>query len=157
MAQQDTNTVVVTGRLTRDAESRAVGNDNTVTDLRLAFTTREKRSGEWEDHSNYVDVTLWGREGLLPYLRKGVQITVTGRLRFEEWEKDGQRRNTLKVVAQDVQLMNSRGENTQQDPAPRGNDIPAPQADTLPGTAGGGSRRTTDPDSIEIPFAASWA
>lgn len=155
MAQQDTNTVVVTGRLTRDAESRTIGADNTVTDLRLAFTSREKRGGEWEDRSNYVDVTLWGREGLLQYLTKGVQITVTGRLRFEEWEKNGERRNTLKVVAQDVQLLNSRGENTQQGPPPQaGNDIPTPQ--TLPGT-GGGSRRTTDPDSMDIPFAASFA
>lgn len=127
MAQQDTNIVVVTGRLTRDAESRVVGADTTVTDLRLAFTSREKRGDQYEDRSNFVDITLWRRDGLLPYLTKGVQITVTGNLRFEEWEKDGQKRNALKVVAQDVQLLNSRSENTQQGP-PRssGNDIPTP-------------------------------
>ncbi len=130
MAQQDTNTVVVTGRLTRDAETRTLAASGTsVTDLRVAFTSREKRGDQWEDRSNFVDVTLWGREGLIQYLVKGQQLTVTGRLRFEEWETDnGGKRNTLKVVAQDIQLMSSRGEGTQQGPpqARPSNDLPQP-------------------------------
>jgi len=104
----DTNICVLVGRLTRDAEQRQAG-DTTVHAMRLAFTSRGKRGGEWEDQSNFVDVTLFGREGLTPYLTKGTRIGVTGRLSWREWEaKDGTKRQSLEVVAQDVQLLDSK-------------------------------------------------
>ena len=153
---EDTNTTTLVGRLTRDADVRDYGTDGRqVANIRLAFTTRKNTGGEWTDQSNYVNVTKWNVGGLGPYLTKGTQIAVTGRLELHVWQdKDGRDRQEIQVVADKVQLLNSRGENTQQDPAPRGNDIPTTQ--TLPSTGGGGTRRTPDPDNIDIPFAASW-
>lgn len=153
---EDTNTTTLVGRLTRDADIRDYGSDGRqVANIRLAFTTRNNRGGEWTDQSNFINVVKWQVGGLAQYLTKGTQIAVTGRLEMSEWtDKDGRDRQEIQVVAHQVQLLNSRGENTQQGPPHASNDIPAAQ--TLPGT-GGGSRRTTDPDSIDIPFAASLA
>ncbi len=123
---EDTNTTTLVGRLTRDADIRDYGSEGRqVANLRLAFTTRNNQGGEWTDKSNYINVTKWSVGGLAPYLVKGQQVAVTGRLELREWtDKDGNHRQDIEVVANQVQLLNSRGENTQQAPAPRGNDIP---------------------------------
>ena len=122
---QDTNVIVLVGRLTRDPEMRQVGADNQVLSGRLAFTRREKVGGEWEDKSNYVDVTLgWNRraEALAKLLGKGSRIGVTGELRYREWEKDGQKRNALDIEAREVQLLDAKGDRPA---ASTGSDMPA--------------------------------
>ena len=119
----DTNVVVIVGRLTRDAEQRQAG-ETSVQSMRLAFSTRKKTGGEWGDVSGYVDVVLFGREGLAQYLTKGKQIGVTGRLSWREWEKDGVKRQAIEVVANDVQLLDSKGDQPQK---PR--EYPAPVDD----------------------------
>ena len=58
------------------------------------------------EEATFTDVTLWGKqaETLAQYLTKGTMITVVGRLKLETWEKDGQKRSKLKVVAEEVNL-----------------------------------------------------
>ena len=139
----DTNVVVLVGRLTRnarridwmDAEQKQVG-ETTIQSMRLAFTSRSKRGGEWSDESNYVDVTLFCREGLGRFLVKGTRIGVTGRLSWREWETaDGQRRQAIEVVAQDVQLLDGKREGGGGDlPGEWGTlkSEPAPADDSIP-------------------------
>ena len=101
----DTNSVVVTGRLTKAPETRAV-NDTSVTDLRLAVNNRRKTGAEWEDVAGFYSVSVWGAQGenCAKYLDKGAQVTVQGRLEWREAEKDGQRREFIRIVARDVQF-----------------------------------------------------
>ena len=105
----DLCSVTIVGRLTRDAEQRQAG-ETSIQSMRLAFSTRKKTGGEWGDVSGYVDVVLFGREGLAPYLVKGTRIGVSGRLAWREWEKDGVKRQAIEVVANDVQLLDSKGD-----------------------------------------------
>lgn len=110
MAQADINSVTLVGRLTRDAEVREAG-DLKIANLRLAFTSREKRGGEWQDRSNFMDVTIFGREGLHQYLLKGTRIGVQGRISWREWQDgQGNKRQNVEIVANDVQLLDSKGE-----------------------------------------------
>lgn len=141
---EDTNTTTLVGRLTRDADIRDYGSDGRqVANIRLAFTTRKNTGGTWEDHSNYINVVKWAVGGLAQYLTKGTQIAVTGRLELREWtDKDGRDRQDIEVVAHQVQLLSSRGENTQQAPRSGGNDIPTP-----PPTRGSSA------GDMDIPFA----
>lgn len=106
----DTNVVALVGRLTRDAEQRQAG-ETTIQSMRLAFTTRAKKAGEWVDESNFIDVTLFGREGLGRYLVKGTRIGITGRLSWHEWQtSSGDKRQQIEVIANDVQLLDSKAE-----------------------------------------------
>lgn len=81
------NSVNLIGNLTRTPELRTAG-ETPVTTLRIAFSTRAKQGEEWIDVSNYIDVTVWGRQAELAieHLEKGRQIAVTGTLKTGEYE-----------------------------------------------------------------------
>lgn len=108
----DLNQVALVGRLTREAEVRRTAAGDAIISLRLAFSTRTRDSdGEWGDRSNYIDVTIFGREGLADYLGKGVRVGVSGRLNWHEWKNaEGEPRQNVEIVASDVQLLSSAGE-----------------------------------------------
>ena len=62
------------------------------------------------DEPTFVDVTLWARtaEVANEYLSKGSQILIEGRLKLDSWEKDGQKRSKLRVVADRMLMLGSR-------------------------------------------------
>jgi len=96
----DINTVVVVGRLTKNAEFRQVGGA-TKASFSLAVSRSRKVNDQWEDETSYVDIQAWGKmaqnlEGRLP---KGTKVTVEGYLRQESWEQNGEKRHKLVVVA----------------------------------------------------------
>ena len=98
------NRVILTGRLTRDVEV----NDHAelkVGKIRLAVDGYS-RDGE-ERPTNFFDVTLFGKtaENCARYIGKGSQIAVDGRLRWREWEKDGQKRQAVEIAADQVQFL----------------------------------------------------
>lgn len=99
------NTVTLSGNLTRDPETREVG-DTSVTSLRLAVNGRRKDGDEWVDVPNYFDVSVWGRYGevVAKYAGRGSHVTVEGALRWREWEADGGKRQAVDVVARSVDL-----------------------------------------------------
>ena len=105
---QDVNVVCLTGRLTRDPELRSTPGGTTVLDLGLAVNERRRnrQTDQWEDYANFVDCTMFGdrAEALSRILRKGMQVSVSGSLRWESWERDGQRRSRLSVIAREVVL-----------------------------------------------------
>lgn len=78
------------------------------------------KDGQKVDETYYFDVTLWGKiaETLKPYLTKGKQIAVTGRLKQDRWEKDGVKNSKVSIVAQDVQLLGGRSEVAQETTTP---------------------------------------
>ncbi len=122
----DTNIVVLIGRLTRDSELKYTGGGTAVGRFSIAVN-RNKRSGDqWEEEAHFFDITVWGRqaEALNPYLTKGRQVSILGELRQNRWEQDGQPRSRVEVVANNVQLLapgsgGGGGNYTQQSSQPR--------------------------------------
>lgn len=104
------NVVAITGNLTKDPEVRHTGSGTAVCQLRIATNGREKRNGEWVDRADYFDITVWGNQGenCANYLSKGKPVAVQGRLRYEEWEKDGNKRSKVVIVANHVQFLPSK-------------------------------------------------
>jgi single-strand DNA-binding protein len=105
------NRVVLMGNLTRDPELRYIGSGTAVSDIGLAVNDRVKKNDQWVEETTFVDVTLWGRtaEVANEYLSKGSSVLIEGRLKLESWEKDGQKRSKLKVVAERMQMVGGRG------------------------------------------------
>jgi len=132
MAATNINRVVMTGNLTRDPELRATQGGTSVCSLRIACNTRRKGpSGDWEDKPNFFDVTVWGAQGenCARYLAKGRPVAIDGRLEWREYEtRDGQRRQTVDIIADSVQFLGGR------DDAGAGNGF----SGSRPEVAGGG-------------------
>lgn len=102
--------VVLTGHLGADAEIRDAGQAKVV-ELRMASTSRQKVGGEWTKQTNWFRVSLFGnRENLVQYLTKGAQVVVRGSLFVREFEKDGAKRYSLDVRADDVELVGGKSE-----------------------------------------------
>lgn len=106
------NRVILIGNLTRDVEVKYLQSGTAVTDVTLAVNDKRKnQSGEWIEETAFVDVTLWGRTAEVAgeYLSKGSPLFVEGRLKYDTWEKDGQKRSKLSVVCERMQLIGSKG------------------------------------------------
>jgi single-strand DNA-binding protein len=107
------NKVLLIGRLTRDPETRATGGGSSVVQLGLAVnrTYTRRDSNERVEETCFVDVEAWGRTGetIARYMKKGRQIFIEGRLKFDTWEKEGQRRSKLSVVCDNFQFIDSQG------------------------------------------------
>ena len=106
------NRVILLGNLTRDVEVRYLQSGMAVADIGMAVNDRRKgQNGEWIEETTFVDVTLWGRTAEVAgeYLSKGSPLLVEGRLKYDTWEKDGQKRSKLSVVCERMQMVGSRG------------------------------------------------
>ena len=107
------NQVTLMGNLTRDPELRATTSGQSVCNFSLALNRSYKGSdGEWQEATDYIDVIAWGPLGerVAQYVTKGRPVLVSGRLQNRTWEQDGQKRNKVEVVAQDVTFLGGRGE-----------------------------------------------
>ena len=103
----DLNSVVVIGRLTRDAEVSYFQSGSAVARMSIAVNRSRKENEQWISEVNYFDVSLFGKqaETLKQYLLKGKQIAVQGALRQDRWEKDGQKFSKVYIVANNIELL----------------------------------------------------
>lgn len=106
------NHVVLAGNLTRDPELRQINPDRVVANVGIAINRRWKNAnGEQQEEATFVDLEAWGRTAELmgQYLKKGSPVYVEGRLKLDQWEdKEGQKRNRMKVVAENIQFLSTR-------------------------------------------------
>jgi single-strand DNA-binding protein len=104
------NRVILVGNLTRDPELRYIPSGSAVSEIGLAVNDRVKKGDQWVDETTFVDVTLWGRtaEVANEYLSKGSSVLIEGRLKLDSWEKDGQKRSKLRVIAEKMQMLGGR-------------------------------------------------
>ena len=107
------NKVQIIGNLGGDPEMRFTPNGRSVANFNVACSRRyTTRDGEQRDDTEWVRVVCWERLAELAgqYLSKGRQVYVEGRLQTREWEdRDGNRRWTTEVVANDIQFLSGRG------------------------------------------------
>ena len=108
------NHITIMGRLTRDPELRRTGSGIAVASFTVAvdrdFASRE--SGERE--TDFIDCVAWRQTGefVSKYFTKGRMAVVSGRLQIRSWtDKDGNKRRTAEVVADNVYFGDSRRDN----------------------------------------------
>lgn len=85
------------GNLTRDAESRQVGEAEVA---RYAIAVNGRK-----DRVLFVDCDHWRPGGVVPYLTKGTPVAVTGELEQQSWEKDGQTKTKIVLQVRQLQLL----------------------------------------------------
>ena len=102
------NRVIISGRLTRDPDVRTTAGGTTVMGLGVAVNDRRRnqQTGQWEDYTNFIDCTMFGSraEALSRILTKGMLVCIEGRLRWSQWERDGQKRSKIEVIVDEVEM-----------------------------------------------------
>jgi single-strand DNA-binding protein len=114
MASRGVNKVILVGNLGQDPEVRYTANQSAVANVRIATSEswKDKATGEQKEQTEWHTVVFFGRlaEIVSEYLKKGSQIYVEGRLRTRKWQdKEGQDRYTTEIVADEMQMLGSRG------------------------------------------------
>jgi len=106
------NRVIISGNLTRDPELRSTASGLPVLGFGVAVNDRRKnqQTGEWEDYPNFVDCTMFGTraEAVSRFLSKGSKVAIEGKLRWSQWERDGQKRSKIEVIVDELEFMSSR-------------------------------------------------
>ncbi|MFC1590377.1 single-stranded DNA-binding protein [Candidatus Omnitrophota bacterium] len=103
------NKAFLMGNLTRDPELRYIPSGKAVTTFTVAVNrVYSTQSGEKKEIVSFIRIVVWGRRAEVcgEYLSKGSPVFVEGRLQSRSWEgKDGQKRSTLEVIADNVQFL----------------------------------------------------
>ncbi len=139
------NQVILMGNLTRDPELRTTPNGQSVCNFGLALNRSYKGGdGEWVEVTDFIDIVAWGPLGerVAQYLSKGRPALVNGRLQSRSWEQDGQKRNKVEVVAQDVTFLGGPGGAS--GGAPATDDSPAADQSEKPAKKTAGKKKEED-------------
>ena len=111
------NQIVIMGRLTRDPELRRTGSGTAVASFTLAVDRDFGPKDEKE--TDFIDCVAWKNtaEFVSKYFSKGRMAVVAGRLQIRKWnDKDGNKRSTAEVVADNVYFGDSKKEEASGNP-----------------------------------------
>lgn len=105
------NRVMLGGNLTRDVEVKSLQGGTSVANFGMAINRKWKDAGGNEkEEVTFLDCEAWGKTGeaIAKFLGKGKPIFVEGRLKLEQWEKDGQKHSKIRVVVESFQFVGRR-------------------------------------------------
>ena len=144
----DLNKCMFIGRLGKDPDVKFTPSGSAVANISLAcgWKSKDKEGTEW------VRIVAFGKlaEIMQKYLKKGSKIYVDGSLRTRKWEKDGQTHYSTEIVADQMQMLDGRGDSPSGGGYDRGADqshSPAPSQ-----SAGGGYAPPADDFDDDVPF-----
>ncbi|MDA0271929.1 MAG: single-stranded DNA-binding protein [Proteobacteria bacterium] len=108
------NKVILVGNLGRDPETRYMPSGGAVTNVSIATSKgwKDRDSGEQKERTEWHRIVFFNRLAEIAgeYLKKGSKVYIEGELRTRDWEKDGQKHYTTEIVANELQMLDSRGE-----------------------------------------------
>lgn len=111
------NKVIVLGNLGADPETRYTGSGTAITTIRIATSEswKDKQTGEQQERTEWHRVKFFGKLAEIAgqYLKKGAQVYVEGKLRTEEYEKDGIKRYSTDIIADEMQMLGGKPGKTQ--------------------------------------------
>jgi single-strand DNA-binding protein len=106
------NKVILVGNLGRDPELNYLPSGQSVCKFSLATSRAYKdKQGELKEETEWHNIVAWGKTGEIcaQYLKKGGQAYIEGRIQSREYEgKDGQKRKTYEIIADNVQILGRR-------------------------------------------------
>ena len=136
------NKAILVGRLGADPEIRFTGTGRAVCNFRIATDSVWKdRDGNRQKNTEWHQIVVWGQqaETCSKYLSKGREVFIEGEIRTRSWEKDGVKRYTTEIVAQQVRFLGGAGDRAPRDAgSPEGDSMgygdaaPAPLDDDVP-------------------------
>ncbi|MBQ9539433.1 MAG: single-stranded DNA-binding protein [Treponema sp.] len=110
----DINSVILVGRLTRDAELSYLPSGTAALAFSIAVNRSKKEGEQWVEEANFFDISYISKsaENFKQYLVKGKQVGIQGSLKQDRWQdkESGQNRSKIKIMASSVQLLGGRSD-----------------------------------------------
>ena len=108
------NKAILIGRLGREPEVRYTPSGVAVANFSIATSEewKDRETGEKQERTEWHKIVAWRRLGEIcgEYLKKGSQVYIEGRLQTRDWEdRDGNRRYTTEIIAQNMQMLDRAG------------------------------------------------
>ena len=115
------NNVVLIGRVTFDPEMRTTSTGLSVCNIGIAVE-RDYKDGQGNKETDFFSIVVWKKlaESVSQYVGKGSLIGVSGRLQSRKYEKNGENRTSVEIVAESIQFLDRKkyGENTGEESPP---------------------------------------
>ena len=157
MASRGVNKVILVGNVGNDPEVRYMPNGNAVANVSVATSDswKDRNTGDQQERTEWHRVVFFNRlaEIVEQYVKKGTKLYLEGRLQTRSWEQDGAKRYSTEIVANEMQMLDSRGaggvnqEFGDQAPTPA-----APSQDSEKGSTQQPSSSNFDNFDDDIPF-----
>jgi len=98
------NKVILAGRIGQDPTFKLLANENSVANFSVATTEVKNVNGEKQTHTEWHNIAVWKKLAnfVNDYLKKGDQVLVEGRLKYDTYEKDGVKKYKTSIVASQV-------------------------------------------------------
>jgi single-strand DNA-binding protein len=107
------NKVILIGNCGADPETRYLTNGGAVTNITVATSEswKDRETGQQNERTEWHRVVFFRRLAEIAgeYLKKGSKVYIEGSLRTRQWERDGQKHYTTEIVADQMQMLDSRG------------------------------------------------
>ncbi|WP_101760264.1 single-stranded DNA-binding protein [Oceanicoccus sp. KOV_DT_Chl] len=108
------NKVILIGNLGNDPEQKSMPNGNAVTNITVATSEswKDKQTGQQQERTEWHRVVFFNRLAEIAgqYLSKGSKVYLEGSLRTRKWQdQSGNDRYTTEIVANEMQMLDSRG------------------------------------------------
>ena len=148
------NHISIMGRFVRDPELRRTGSGVAVASFTLAVDRDFKSGNSGEKEVDFIDCVAWRQAGefVSKYFSRGRMAVVSGRLQIRSWnDKDGNKRRTAEVVADNVYFADSKSEPASTAPqasAPTNYGTPAYSAPNYPSS----DFQMLEDDDAQLPF-----
>lgn len=151
------NSIVLIGRSgnTVADDVKTLNSGDKVATVRLAVN-RPTKDAQGNNQTDWVNCEAWGKnaERLAEFVQKGDLISVSGALRIETWEKDGNKQSKTLVRIENFQMLESRASREQRTGAPAGNNYGS-QESRQPASVGASKKGQPtldlDDDGDELP------
>ncbi len=113
MASKGVNKVILIGNLGKDPETKYLPSGSAVTNCTIATSEswKDKNSGQMQDRTEWHRVVFFNKLAEIAgqYLKKGGKVYIEGSLRTRSYDKDGQKHYATEIVADQMQMLDSRG------------------------------------------------
>ena len=137
------NKVILVGNLGADPDTRYMPSGKAVTNIRVATSEswKDKQTGDMQERTEWHSIVMYDKLGEIAaeYLRKGSQVYIEGKIRTRKWQdKEGKDRYTTEIIANEMQMLGTRGGDRAAGAEPRSEPRVAPSQErsTQPAAAG---------------------
>jgi single-strand DNA-binding protein len=127
MAKKGINKVILIGNLCNNPELKEFSNSGRCANVTLATNSswKDKNTGQQQEKAEFHRIVFFNKLAEIAgqYLKKGSKVYIEGSLRTRSWDKDGEKRYTTEIVANEMQMLDGKndggnvvGNNAQQTP-----------------------------------------
>jgi len=111
------NKVILVGNVGADPDIRSTAAGNAVTNISIATSESWEKDGEQQERTEWHRVVFFGKlAGIVgEYVSKGSKLYIEGKLQTNEWEKDGVKRYSTEIVANEMQMLDKKEKKSNQE------------------------------------------